>query len=215
MTPAFALHQTSPQPSIRQIVIIDTKHGPAQFVTFAHLADDKEHIALVYGDLPHLESPLVRVHSECLTGDVFASARCDCGEQLNEAQEEISKQGGVILYLRQEGRGIGLYNKIDAYALQDLGHDTFQANQMIGLPEDSRNYLVAAQMLQALDVSAARLLTNNPDKVEQLRGHGVDITAAQPTALHLKSQNRGYLLAKVLKGGHSLNIQKIMQAETL
>jgi GTP cyclohydrolase II len=193
---------------IRQSVIIDTDYGPAQFITFAHLDDGKEHIALVYGALKE-SAPLLRIHSECLTGDVFASARCDCGEQLKEAQEAMSVSGGIILYLRQEGRGIGLYNKLDAYALQDLGHDTFQANKMIGLPEDSRNYLVAAQMLQALRVSRVRLLTNNPDKVQQLEQYGIEVAECVPTKLHLKSQNRGYLLAKVLKGGHILDLQKI------
>lgn len=198
------------QPTVRQQVTIDTTFGPAQFVTFANLADDKEHIALVYGDLTQVQSPLMRIHSECLTGDVFSSARCDCGEQLIEAQQEMSKHGGIILYLRQEGRGIGLYNKLDAYAMQDLGHDTFQANKMLGLGEDLRSYLVAAQMLQALNVKGVKLLTNNPDKVQQLGRHGIQVEECVPTQLHLKSQNQNYLLAKVLKGGHVLDLKKIM-----
>jgi GTP cyclohydrolase II len=198
-------------PSVRRSVVIDTPSGPANFITFANLADEKEHIALVYGDLKAGSCPLIRVHSECLTGDVFASARCDCGEQLLEAQNRMSHEGGIILYLRQEGRGIGLYNKLDAYAMQDLGHDTFQANMMIGKPEDARSYLVAAQMLQALQISSVKLLTNNPDKVQQLGQHGIDVTECVPTQLHLKSQNKNYLLAKVLKGGHILDLKKLQE----
>jgi GTP cyclohydrolase II len=121
----------------------------------------------------------------------------------------MAQQGGVILYLRQEGRGIGLYNKIDAYKFQDLGYDTFQANKMIGLPEDSRSYLVAAQMLEALQVRAVKLLTNNPDKVTQLARY-VEVVEAVPTSLHLKAENRNYLLAKVEKGGHILDIDTIL-----
>jgi GTP cyclohydrolase II len=216
MKPAIALNQMpatkiQPQPVVRQKVMIDTAHGPAQFVTFSNLNDSGEHIALIFGDIENIETPLIRIHSECLTGDVFGSARCDCGEQLTEAQAQAAKDGGIVLYLRQEGRGIGLYNKLDAYALQDLGHDTFQANKMLGLPEDMRNFLVAAQMLEALDVKSVNLLTNNPDKVEQMRGYGINVKAAVPTQLHLKSQNQNYLLAKVVKGGHAMNLQKIIK----
>jgi GTP cyclohydrolase II len=198
-----------PPPTIRQQVLIETPHGTARFVTFKNLADPGEHIALVFGAPKGGEAPLVRIHSECLTGDVFGSGRCDCGEQLQEAQRKMAQQGGVILYLRQEGRGIGLYNKIDAYKFQDLGYDTFQANKMIGLPEDSRSYLVAAQMLEALQVRAVKLLTNNPDKVTQLARY-VEVVEAVPTSLHLKAENRNYLLAKVEKGGHILDIDTIL-----
>lgn len=132
--------------------------------TFHGLADGAEHIALAIGDPGAAEYPLVRLHSECLTGDVFGSDRCDCGPQLREAVERIAEAGGYLLYLRQEGRGIGLYNKLDAYALQDSGLDTYQANTALGLPEDGRDYTAAAQMLTTLGATTVGLLSNNPDR---------------------------------------------------
>lgn len=196
-----------PQATVRRRVTIETAFGPASFVSFKDLADDGEHVALVFkGSNP---VPLVRIHSECLTGDVFGSGRCDCGEQLKEAQKEMAREGGVILYLRQEGRGIGLYNKLDAYGIQDMGYDTFDANRMLGLPLDARNYTVAAQMLKALELTSIRLLTNNPDKARQLRELGVDVRALQETGVHLKGQNQGYLEAKAVKGGHSIDLKKL------
>nr|WP_203784288.1 GTP cyclohydrolase II [Asanoa ferruginea] len=172
----------------------------AEVFTFRGLADDREHIALGLGDwrgtLDRDEAPLVRPHSECLTGDVFGSERCDCGPQLREAVERISNAGGLLLYLRQEGRGIGLYAKLDAYALQDTGMDTYEANLALGHAEDERDYTVAAQMLGALGVSRIALLTNNPDKEEQLTSLGVKVTKRVPTRLHLSPANAGYLAAK-------------------
>src|SRR5690349_8516197 len=160
--------------SVRTRVRIPLRFGDgytvsAEAVTFHGLADGEEHLALVLGDPTSWDVPLVRMHSECLTGDVFGSARCDCGPQLREAVERIAATGGVLLYLRQEGRGIGLYNKLDAYALQDTGLDTYQANTALGLPEDGRDYTAAAQMLAVLNVTELDLLTNNPDKARQLR----------------------------------------------
>ncbi|MFC3493863.1 GTP cyclohydrolase II [Glycomyces rhizosphaerae] len=176
----------------------------AEAVTFKGLADGAEHLALVLGHPAPGEAPLVRLHSECLTGDVFGSARCDCGPQLREAVERIGERGGVLLYLRQEGRGIGLYNKLDAYALQDDGLDTYEANAALGLPEDGRDYTAAAQMLEALGVGPFDLLTNNPDKADQLRGLGADVTATVPTGVFATDSNVRYLNAKVQHTGHTI-----------
>jgi GTP cyclohydrolase II len=147
---------------------------------------------------------LVRPHSECLTGDVFGSERCDCGPQFREALERISTAGGFLLYLRQEGRGIGLYAKLDAYALQDAGLDTYEANLALGRGEDERDYTVAAQMLLALGVDRVALLSNNPDKAEQLARLGVEVTERIPTALHVSAANSRYLAAKARHSAHTL-----------
>ncbi|QNP71800.1 GTP cyclohydrolase II [Streptomyces roseirectus] len=180
----------------------------AEIVTFHGLADGQEHIAVVLGD-PGTRTPLVRLHSECLTGDVFGSARCDCGPQLREAVERIAETGGVLLYLRQEGRGIGLYNKLDAYALQDQGLDTYEANKALGLPEDGRDYTAAAQMLTALDISGFDLLSNNPDKAEQLRTLGLTIHNRVPTGVFTTPHNVRYLRAKVLQTSHTLPLAEL------
>src|SRR6188768_930749 len=142
----------------------DGYHTAAEVITFDGLADGKEHLAIALGDAFGAEVPLVRPHSECLTGDVFGSERCDCGPQLREAVERIAGSGGFVLYLRQEGRGIGLYAKLDAYALQDVGLDTYEANLALGHREDERSYVAAAQMLTAIGADRIRLLSNNPDK---------------------------------------------------
>jgi len=166
----------------------------AEVITFRDLADGKEHLALALGDwrtaLTSAAGPLVRPHSECLTGDVFGSQRCDCGPQLREAAERIAAEGGILLYLRQEGRGIGLYAKLDAYALQDAGLDTYEANLALGHGEDERDYTAAAQMLTALGVTRLRLLSNNPDKAAQLERLGVAVTERVPTAVHLSPRTR-------------------------
>src|SRR3954447_6226752 len=164
----------------------------ARVFSFDGLVDGQEHLAFGLGDRAADVSsngrgpaPLVRPHSECLTGDVFGSQRCDCGAQLREAVERIADSGGFLLYLRQEGRGIGLYAKLDAYALQDEGLDTYEANLALGHGEDERSYLVAVQMLMALGVSQLALLSNNPDKACQLRRWGVTVAAQLPTGVHL------------------------------
>ena len=174
----------------------------ALVTSFTGLADGREHLALRLGDPEAV--PLVRPHSECLTGDVFGSERCDCGPQLREAVERITGAGGWLLYLRQEGRGIGLYDKLDAYALQDTGLDTYEANLALGHAPDERDYTVAAQMLRALGVSRVALLSNNPDKAAQLAAAGVDVARRTPTGVHLTAANARYLQAKVRTTGHDL-----------
>ncbi|MEV7981231.1 GTP cyclohydrolase II [Streptomyces sp. NPDC086519] len=183
----------------------------AELVTFHGLTDGQEHVAVVLGEPAPGALPLVRLHSECLTGDVFGSARCDCGPQLREAVERIADRGGVLLYLRQEGRGIGLYNKLDAYALQDQGLDTYEANAALGLPEDARDYTAAAQMLAALGITELDLLSNNPDKAEQLRGLGVTVRDRVPTGVFSTAHNVRYLRAKVLHTQHTLPLAELTE----
>ncbi|MFJ5991727.1 GTP cyclohydrolase II [Lentzea sp. NPDC092896] len=186
----------------------------AEVFTFSGLADGREHLALGLGDWRTAvagsaageTAPLVRPHSECLTGDVFGSQRCDCGPQLREAVERIADVGGFLLYLRQEGRGIGLYAKLDAYALQDAGLDTYEANLALGRGEDERDYSAAAQMLRALGVDRIRLLSNNPDKALQLDALGVQVTDRVPTGVHLTGANAAYLAAKVSHTHHTLDL---------
>jgi GTP cyclohydrolase II len=178
----------------------------SEFITFNNLIDGKEHFAIRFGEIKQNHSTLVRVHSECLTGDVFGSGRCDCGDQLKEAVNLLSHEGGYLLYMRQEGRGIGLYSKLDAYLLQDSGLDTFEANRALHLPEDGRDYEPAAQMLKALGLSATRLLTNNPVKVKDLIHFGIDITEQVPTSVFISPYNKKYLQAKVTKQNHMLDI---------
>src|SRR4051794_18521879 len=167
----------------------------ARVFSFDGLVDGQEHIAFELGERTG-RVPLVRPHSECLTGDVFGSERCDCGPQLREAVQRIATAGGLLLYLRQEGRGIGLYAKLDAYALQDTGLDTYAANVALGHREDERDYTVAAQMLLALGVRRVALLTNNPDKVEQLTRRGVTVVEQVPTGVYASPANAAYLAAK-------------------
>jgi len=181
----------------------------AELVTFHGLTDGQEHVAVVLGDPAPGQVPLVRLHSECLTGDVFGSARCDCGPQLREAVERIAERGGVLLYLRQEGRGIGLYNKLDAYALQDQGLDTYEANAALGLPEDDRDYTAAAQMLRALGIDELDLLSNNPDKAGQLRDLGITVHDRVPTGVFTTAHNVRYLRAKVLQTQHTLPLAEL------
>jgi GTP cyclohydrolase II len=165
--------------------------------------DHKEHVALALGAIDDGGPVLVRAHSECLTGDVFGSSRCDCGEQLDESLRFLQEQGrGVLLYLRQEGRGIGLTKKISAYALQEQGLDTVEANHALGLPEDMRDYRVAAEMLLDLGVRRARLLTNNPAKIEGLERYGVEVVQRVPLGTSPNPSNLGYLRTKREKMGH-------------
>jgi GTP cyclohydrolase II len=179
-------------------ITIGKGHAPAEFIGFDGL-DGAEHIAIRFARRPRdvSQPTLVRLHSECLTGDTFGSTRCDCGQQLAEAIEQLTEEGGVLLYLRQEGRGIGLYSKLEAYRLQDRGIDTYAANRQLGLPEDARDFNLAAQMLFALKVSRIRLLTNNPDKVAQLRAAGIEVVEVRRTGVFVTDANRAYLQAKL------------------
>lgn len=185
----------------------------ARVFTFDGLVDGLEHLALGLGRAAEAAqptgttaTPLVRPHSECLTGDVFGSQRCDCGPQLREAVERITDADGYLLYLRQEGRGIGLYSKLDAYVLQDAGLDTYEANLALGHAEDERDYTVAAQMLHALGLPSVALLSNNPDKAAQLTRLGVSVTTQVPTGVHLSRANAGYLATKARRGAHTLPV---------
>jgi GTP cyclohydrolase II len=196
-------------PAVRRRIHIplrfaDGYSADATVISFTGLADEQQHVALELGRPATAGLPLVRLHSECLTGDVFGSQRCDCGPQLREAVERITEHGGYLLYLRQEGRGIGLYDKLDAYALQDRGLDTYDANLALGHRADERDYTSAAQMLDTLGASRIALLSNNPDKVAGLAGLGITIARQVPTALHLNGTNAAYLATKATRGGHDL-----------
>ncbi|MFT4928820.1 MAG: GTP cyclohydrolase II [Phenylobacterium sp.] len=177
----------------------------ATFFSFNGISDDKEHVILGLGDWQNMAEPMVRLHSECLTGDVFASQKCDCGPQLQESMERIYQHGGFLVYLRQEGRGIGLYNKLDAYRLQSEGFDTYQSNEMLGFADDLREYDDAAGMLKALGVSKLKLLSNNPDKKSQLQQQGIEVTEQLSTGIFCTVHNRGYLQTKASKSGHNID----------
>jgi 3,4-dihydroxy 2-butanone 4-phosphate synthase / GTP cyclohydrolase II len=184
---------------------LPTPYGEFNVVAFENQVDQREHVALVKGELEGQRNVLVRMHSECLTGDIFHSLRCDCGEQLHAAMRRIDQEGlGAVVYLRQEGRGIGLANKIRAYALQDIGQDTVQANETLGFKPDLRDYGVGAQILLDLGLSSIRLLTNNPRKIVGLEGYGLKITGREPLQVEAGACNRGYLDTKRAKLGHLL-----------
>jgi len=193
---------------VRKIVETDlpTGYGPFRIHAFESGIDGQHHVALVMGDLSAGEEPaLVRVHSQCLTGDIFASSRCDCGDQLHKALEMISQAGrGVLLYLRQEGRGIGLVHKLMAYQLQDQGKDTVEANEALGFKADQRDYGIGAQILVELGVKKIRLLTNNPRKFVGLEGYGLEIVGRLPIEIPATDANRRYLKTKKEKLGHIL-----------
>jgi 3,4-dihydroxy 2-butanone 4-phosphate synthase/GTP cyclohydrolase II len=185
---------------------LPTNYGDFRIQVYHEEETGLDHVALVLGSMTGPDAVLVRIHSECLTGDVFGSTRCDCGPQLEAALEAIVAKGwGVLLYLRQEGRGIGLHAKIQAYHLQDEGADTMDANLMLGLPADGRNYAVAVNMLTALGVSSVNLLTNNPEKVSQLKDLGIRVDERTPLVAGVSEQNRTYLTTKVERMGHLID----------
>ncbi|MFA5840021.1 MAG: bifunctional 3,4-dihydroxy-2-butanone-4-phosphate synthase/GTP cyclohydrolase II [Candidatus Margulisiibacteriota bacterium] len=196
---------------IKQIstVKMPTKHGEFTAISYEDCLTGDLHLALVKGKVSGKKNVLVRVHSECLTGDVFGSLRCDCGQQLDKAMEKIEFCGqGVLLYMRQEGRGIGLKDKLRAYELQEKGHDTVEANQILGYPSDLRDYGVGAQILADLGLSSIRLITNNPCKVIGLEGYGLTISERVPLEIEPNKHNKTYLSTKVNKMGHMLGNKK-------
>lgn len=188
---------------------LPTRFGRFQVVSFYNNKDGKEHAAFVRGDITGKVDVPVRLHSECLTGDAIGSMRCDCRDQLTTALEYIGKlPRGIVLYLRQEGRGIGFINKIKAYALQDEGYDTFEADQMLGFSGDEREYDIAAHMLFSLKVKSIKLMTNNPKKIADLTNHGVKITGRVPLVIPANRYNQFYLETKQRKAGHLLDRQQ-------
>ena len=186
---------------------LPTRFGTFRLVAFWNNRDKKEHVALVHGDVLGRGDVVTRLHSECLTGDALGSLRCDCRDQLGYALERIAhERRGVLLYLRQEGRGIGLLNKVRAYALQDRGLDTVDANLALGFRDDERDYAIAAHMLASLTVRSVRLLTNNPRKVAELERYGIRVGARLPHVIPANEHNRRYLATKAARSGHHLEI---------
>ncbi len=201
--PPVELVETDSVPSEAKLPTI---HGNFQIRVFHEASTGFDHVALTLGNMDGPDPVVVRLHSECLTGDVLGSLRCDCGPQLDSALKAIVERGwGCLLYLRQEGRGIGLHAKIQAYHLQDQGADTLDANLMLGLPADSRDYSIAASMLTALDIAHVSLLSNNPNKREQLEKHGIKVADLIPLVVGVSEQNRFYLETKVERMGHKID----------
>ncbi len=189
---------------------LPTEFGKFRIRVFHDQTTNLDHVALTLGDMIGPDPVLVRIHSECLTGDAFGSLRCDCGPQLKSAMEMIHQAGwGCVVYLRQEGRGIGLREKIKAYHLQDEGVDTLDANIMLGHPADARDYRIAAEILKAINITAVSLLTNNPDKVEQMNNLGIDVVDQLPLIVGVGADNVEYLATKAQRMGHSIDIDSI------
>lgn len=200
--PAIELVEKDSIPSEAKL---PTVHGDFQIRVFHESTTGFDHVALTLGDMAGPDPVLIRVHSECLTGDALGSLRCDCGPQLDSALKTIVERGwGCLLYLRQEGRGIGLHAKIQAYHLQDQGADTLDANLMLGLPADGRDYSIAASMLSALNIPSVNLLSNNPNKKEQLEQYGIHVAGLIPLVVGVGDQNRSYLETKVERMGHQI-----------
>jgi GTP cyclohydrolase II len=201
----------SPEVCVKVLAIADlpTRFGDYQVAAFWNTLDRKEHAAFIHGNVVDQEEVPVRLHSECLTGDAIGSLRCDCRDQLLESLERIGKmESGIVLYLRQEGRGIGFVNKIKAYQLQDSGYDTVQANEALGFRADERDYAIAAHMLGTLRVQSIRIMTNNPDKMKDLQEHGVRIVGRIPVVVPPNDHDRAYMQTKQAKLGHLLGLEQ-------
>lgn len=191
---------------IAAIAEFPTRFGDFHIISFWNHADNKEHAAIVRGDVTHAENVTVRLHSECLTGDAFGSLRCDCRDQLETALRTIGEMDqGIVLYLRQEGRGIGFTNKIRAYGLQDYGYDTVEANLALGFQDDERDYAVAADILTSLKVKSIQLMTNNPKKINELTQYGIQVNGRIPLVIAPNTHNEFYLQTKAEKSGHLIN----------
>jgi GTP cyclohydrolase II len=194
--------------SVRVVAMAElpTRFGDFHIIAFENNLDGKEHVAITRGDVIGAHDVPVRLHSECLTGDALGSLRCDCRDQLEAALKAIGQmEKGMVLYLRQEGRGIGLTNKIRAYSLQDQGLDTVEANHALGFRDDERDYAVAAQMLQALKIDSVQLMTNNPKKIDQLKQYGIQVSDRIPHIMQPNEHNRFYLQTKAAKSGHMID----------
>lgn len=197
---------------VKLVAIADlpSRFGEFQVASFYNNKDGKEHAAFIKGDVCGKENVPMRMHSECLTGDAIGSLRCDCRDQLEESLKQIGKRGeGIVLYLRQEGRGIGLINKIKAYQLQDFGHDTVEANKLLGFRDDERDYNVASHMLNSLGVKSIKIMTNNPRKIEDLKRHGTQVNGRIPLEIPPNKYNIKYLQTKKSKSGHLLTLEQI------
>ena len=199
-------HESLVEPTVTTRLPLQ-RHGDFTMTLFANQLDEREHFALSKMPIDTHQVPLVRIHSECITGDVFGSCKCDCGSQLEQSLSLIAAEGGVLIYLRQEGRGIGLTNKLKAYALQEKGYDTVDANVELGLPVDSRNYAVAFQILKQMGIDRVRLLTNNPHKVDAMAQYGIQVTERVPLLVNTTPENQTYLRTKQEKLGHFLTVK--------
>ena len=192
---------------VEAVADLPTRFGNFRIVAFWNNRDGKEHVALIHGDVMGASNVVTRLHSECLTGDALGSLRCDCRDQLGVALQRIAREPcGVLLYLRQEGRGIGLLNKVRAYSLQDQGLDTVDANLALGFRDDERDYAIAAHVLASLTVQSVRLLTNNPKKVAELQKYGIDVTDRIPHVIPANEYNRFYLETKANRSGHFIDV---------
>jgi GTP cyclohydrolase II len=202
----FGVHRVCVK--VDAVADLPTRFGKFRIVAFWNNRDGKEHVAMVHGDVLGAEDLPTRLHSECLTGDVMGSLRCDCRDQLETALRTLgTMKRGLILYLRQEGRGIGLINKVRAYALQDRGLDTVDANLVLGFRDDERDYAIAAHMLVSLNVGSIHLMTNNPNKIRQLEQHGIKITGRIPHVMPATESNRFYLETKAARSGHYIDLE--------
>lgn len=205
----FVFMITKLSTEILERVFLPTEFGDFEMIAFESGVKDFPHLALMTKNLDKSKSILTRVHSECLTGDLFGSSRCDCGAQLEHAMININQEGGVLLYLRQEGRGIGLINKMKAYNLQDQGLDTIQANLELGFHSDERDFTVAVDMYKLLEISKIRLLTNNPEKITAFDNTGIELTERVPIIIPAKAENEGYLKVKKEQMGHLFGVIKV------